>query len=1014
MDNSESRAITDSLGSISTGTFEGDYKFRQTIGEGGYGEVYKVVSKRDNQTYAVKKVRFDKYRYKDRIHLIKRELINNAKLSHENVVRYYDSWIEASADQSLDSTDSSDSETEYSKSHKSNTSGARSSTTKKVHVNDNKTVEVGLTRRKSTQDWKKGENADGATDVKKNEAHEKKTIEVATESCTKSSEGNICVKTGLAAFNTLNRKVKSSSSTTAEYEQADVHTGADPDATVDEYVPSDVRDIDKTADTEDDDVFDEDEIEEDNAQISVQDASTLNEILMQVSGSDHKDGTLKHVLKSDSDYNERIQEATDDSGPRYLDLYIKMEFCDETLKEAIDNRKLVQNDEKSWSYFRQIVKGLDYIHSKGITHRDLNPNNIFITHQDVVKIGDFGLSRLHMNDELDFDNTKATSNGSELEKKSKSGMTGNIGTAWYSAPEILGKPSCAYGHEIDLFSLGLIFFEMCHAPLGTGHEKIEIFQKLREKGSLPDSFDFNSKKKQGNVIQSLLHLNPGERVPLKKLMDPSEGFVVPEPVEEHHFRNMLPGVVEKPEGELYGRMIHKLFQQRNGKCWSSFPCQAVPKQVVMDHAFASVARRNGAKYIDLPLFLPIQEITKTEIIDENDPNVFLDPDGQPVLLSDSSLKTFVYELKRQRLPLCNGSACYTSQSEYITEIETSTQRHVNTPNIHYFSLSDNNDLLAIAKAVLILQQFLEKSDPYKMNDIGFDATEDFVLCLSHVDLQRCLVKLYKLGETEHKILNALFEEIGGSTRRQKLVRSLKKRKRYHFPIPVVLAAAVGIEKMRDRLKNGLKHLQKPVKGSNKTLHERVHNSLNFIEELADVLGRVGVRFEVKIEIFMTTSQVGATENGIKFRLRSKPKMQTVAKGCQFRIAQGEEGDRLRLGQDLLWYELEAYKLDKTDTDSDNIDVIILYDHKNVDEVNNTAYLYGKLTGIGFIVSHAIKTQMSLNCKILISFNDKGAVIQYDDGAKLNRIQINVKNVVKHLEQRKHVPANTWDITDNVI
>lgn len=67
-----------------------------------------------------------------------------------------------------------------------------------------------------------------------------------------------------------------------------------------------------------------------------------------------------------------------------------MEFCEQTLRDAIDNCKLADED-KTWSYFRQIVKGLDYIHRRGITHRDLNPRNIFVTSQDIVKIGDFGL-----------------------------------------------------------------------------------------------------------------------------------------------------------------------------------------------------------------------------------------------------------------------------------------------------------------------------------------------------------------------------------------------------------------------------------------------------------------------------------------------------------------------------------------------------------------------------------------------------------------------------------------------
>ncbi|KAH1007883.1 serine/threonine-protein kinase Nek8 [Dendroctonus ponderosae] len=91
-------------------------------------------------------------------------------------------------------------------------------------------------------------------------------------------------------------------------------------------------------------------------------------------------------------------------------------------------------------FFCQIVLGLHHIHNRGIIHRDLKCENIFITgiNANVIKIGDFGISKL----------------------LSKNCFTNTvIGTCNYAAPEICdGKP---YNTKSDIWALGCILFEMC-------------------------------------------------------------------------------------------------------------------------------------------------------------------------------------------------------------------------------------------------------------------------------------------------------------------------------------------------------------------------------------------------------------------------------------------------------------------------------------------------------------------------------------------------------------------------
>lgn len=97
----------------------------------------------------------------------------------------------------------------------------------------------------------------------------------------------------------------------------------------------------------------------------------------------------------------------------------------------------------------QCLEALAAAHEKGITHRDIKPENIMLTPAGEVKILDFGLAhRQPLSDE--------TLNSSEL-----TSHTPNLaGTPGYIAPEqLLGTEP---GPRTDLFSLGIVFFEMLH------------------------------------------------------------------------------------------------------------------------------------------------------------------------------------------------------------------------------------------------------------------------------------------------------------------------------------------------------------------------------------------------------------------------------------------------------------------------------------------------------------------------------------------------------------------------
>lgn len=143
------------------------------------------------------------------------------------------------------------------------------------------------------------------------------------------------------------------------------------------------------------------------------------------------------------------------------------------------------------SFLFQLLKGVAYIHSKLVLHRDLKPQNLLISRQGQLKIADFGLARPF---------------GAPVR-----GFSHEVVTLWYRSPDVLLGSKC-YSCSIDMWSVGCVFAEMISGrPFAAGETNYDQLIEIQKVLGTPSPSEWPEMEALANEAVTAGIITPEQR-----------------------------------------------------------------------------------------------------------------------------------------------------------------------------------------------------------------------------------------------------------------------------------------------------------------------------------------------------------------------------------------------------------------------------------------------------------------------------------------------------------------------
>lgn len=190
---------------------------------------------------------------------------------------------------------------------------------------------------------------------------------------------------------------------------------------------------------------------------------------------------------------EVLDDPTEDS------LYMVLEMCKKgvVMKIGMDEQADPYNTESCRCWFRDLILGIEYLHAQGVVHRDIKPDNLLLTADDVLKIVDFGVSEI-------------------FEKSSQMVTAKSAGTPAFLPPELcVAKHGDISGTAADIWAMGVTLYCLRFGKIPFVHSGVlQLYESIKN-----DEVEIHSDCEEDfkNLMSRLLEKDPSKRIKMAEL-----------------------------------------------------------------------------------------------------------------------------------------------------------------------------------------------------------------------------------------------------------------------------------------------------------------------------------------------------------------------------------------------------------------------------------------------------------------------------------------------------------------